>query len=123
MTRLGQNEMNDGQNGATALTRGVELFNAGDYFHAHEVWEDWWRLTTRPEKQTIQGMIQIAVAMHHASTGNLPGAISVMERGLRNLEGAGEVWRGVNLQCLRADTRHALQQLNAQQVPSFQILC
>jgi len=87
---MGQSETERGQNGKTALKQGISLFNDGDYFHAHEVWEDWWRATTHPEKQTIQGMIQIAVAMHHVSTGNLAGATSVMERGLRNLEASAE---------------------------------
>ncbi len=109
-TRMGQGEMNHGQNGLT-LKKGIALFNAGDYFHAHEIWEDWWRATTRPEKRTIQGMIQVAVAMHHAGTRNIAGAISVMERALRNLEDAGEIWRGINLQSLRADLRCVLQQL------------
>jgi predicted metal-dependent hydrolase len=70
---LGQDAMNCGQDGKTALARGVELFNAREFFHAHEVWEDWWRATTRPGKQTIQGMIQIAVAMHHHSRGGTLG--------------------------------------------------
>ena len=112
---MGQGEINDGQNGENALQRGIALFNAGDFFHAHEVWEDWWRATTRPEKQTIQGMIQIAVAMHHATTGNSAGAISVMERGLQNLEVAGDAWRGVNLQLLRAEARLFIKQLKSAQ--------
>ena len=107
--------MNDGQNGENALSRGILLFNAGDFFQAHEVWEDWWRATTRPEKQTIQGMIQIAVAMHHATTGNFAGAISVMERALQNLEAAGDAWRGVNLQLLRRAGRLLIEQLKGGQ--------
>jgi predicted metal-dependent hydrolase len=33
----------------------------------------------------LQGLIQIAVALHHHSTGNLTGCRSLLQRGLRNL--------------------------------------
>ena len=119
---MGQSEINCGQDGETELKQGIALFNAGDYFHAHEVWEDWWRATTRPEKQTIQGMIQVSVAMHHASTGNIAGAMSVMERALRNLEGAAGDWRGLDMARLRADLRHAVGRLRAgEHIMHFQI--
>jgi predicted metal-dependent hydrolase len=119
---MGQDEIERGQDGETALKQGTALFNAGDYFHAHEVWEGWWRATTHPEKQTIQGMIQVAVAMHHASARNFAGAASVIERALRNLESAEEHWRGLHTAQLRADLRHALLQLTAGQgVTHFKI--
>jgi len=121
---MGQSEIKCGQDGGAELKQGIALFNDGDYFHAHEVWEDWWRATTRPEKQTIQGMIQVAVAMHHASTGNITGATSVMGRALRNLEGADGQWRGISITGLRADLRHTLIQLKANEpITHFQIMC
>jgi predicted metal-dependent hydrolase len=99
------------QNGEEWFARGISLFNAQRFFDAHEVWEDWWRATVHPEKQTMQGLIQVAVAMHHHTTGNCDGARSVMERALRNLEGSGNEFRGVNLSRLREDLRTVIQQL------------
>src|SRR3954470_8598595 len=122
-TGVGQDEMNCGQDAKNELRRGLALFNSGDFFHAHEVWEDWWRATTRPGKQTIQSMIQMAVAMHHASTGNWDGAKSVMERALRNLHDAGEMFYGVDLQRLRKDMRHAVTQFEAKElVSNFKVI-
>jgi predicted metal-dependent hydrolase len=53
---------------------GIVLFNRGDYFEAHEVWEDLWMETAGADKKFYQGLIQAAVALCHFSNGNLRGA-------------------------------------------------
>ena len=65
--------------------RGIELFNQRHFYDAHEVWEDVWRESEGPEKKFLQGLIQVAVALHHHSTGNLVGARSLLERARKNL--------------------------------------
>ena len=65
--------------------RGIELFNQRHFYDAHEVWEDVWRESRGPEKKFLQGLIQVAVALHHHSTGNLVGARSLLERARKNL--------------------------------------
>lgn len=43
---------------------GIERFNRGAFFEAHETWEEIWR-STAPEPRTLfQGLIQVAAAMH-----------------------------------------------------------
>jgi hypothetical protein len=55
--------------------RGIKLFNSADYFEAHEVLEDVWRAAPQLEKRFFQGLIQVAVALHHHSQGQaLSGA-------------------------------------------------
>jgi uncharacterized protein len=104
------------------LLQGLALFNARDFFHAHEFWEDLWRETAAPDKQVLQGLIQIAVAMHHYSTANFDGARSVMERALRNLEAAEDPFHGLDMTRLRQDLRRAIEQLNAgAEVTHFEI--
>ena len=44
--------------------RGLDLFNRGDFYEAHEVWEDIWRSTTPEPKDLFQGLIQVAAALH-----------------------------------------------------------
>ena len=82
--------------------RGIELFNQRKFFDAHEVWEDVWRETIGPRKKFLQGLIQVAVAFHHHSTGNVVGACSLMERGRRNLEKYPEHFLGIRVEELRA---------------------
>jgi predicted metal-dependent hydrolase len=87
------------------LNRGLDLFNRGQFFDAHEVLEDIWRalLRTSARKKHLQGLVQMAVAFHHESRGNLRGARSVLDRGLRNLTGAEASFPALDLLRLRAE--------------------
>ena len=53
---------------------GIVLFNRGDFFEAHEVWESLWMETPAPERRFYQGLIQAAVGLCHFGNGNLRGA-------------------------------------------------
>lgn len=114
--------MTDKKNSNAEFEHGVALFNARDFFQAHEVWEDVWRITSLPDKQKLQGMIQIAVAMHHYSTGNREGAKSVIARALQNLAGSDDAFRGVNLVRLREDIERVLRKWKSNEsVAPFQM--
>lgn len=52
---------------------GIAHFNSGEFFEAHEVWEDWWHDTHGHDRRFIQGLIQAAVAIYHAYNGNALG--------------------------------------------------
>ena len=56
---------------------GVVLFNRGDFFEAHEVWEALWMDTSGPEKRFYQALIQAAVGLLHFCNGNLRGALKL----------------------------------------------
>ena len=89
--------------------RGLDLFNRAHFFDAHEALEDVWRSLPRdrPSRRHlrlhVQGMVQLAVAFHHESTGNLVGARSVLERAVRNLNGADSSFPEVDFDRLRAE--------------------
>jgi len=82
--------------------RGIELFNRGEFFDAHEVLEDVWRAAPAHEKKFLQGVVQIAVAFHHYSTGNRVGMKSVLERAIRNLAEDPGRWQVFDLETLVA---------------------
>ena len=65
--------------------RGIRLFNNAEFFEAHEALEDIWRAAPPENKKFLQGLVQVAVAFHHYSTGNRVGMRSVLERAIRNL--------------------------------------
>jgi predicted metal-dependent hydrolase len=46
--------------GSDQLERGRAAFNCGDYFSAHELWEDVWLGLVGDERIFLQGLIQIA---------------------------------------------------------------
>jgi len=80
--------------------RGVRLFNSAQFFEAHEVLEDVWRVAPNAEKKFLQGLIQVAVALHHHSTGNRVGARSLLARSRRNLSGYPDAFGGIDLKPL-----------------------
>ncbi|MBI1900105.1 MAG: DUF309 domain-containing protein [Planctomycetia bacterium] len=54
--------------------QGIELFNACEFFEAHEAWEEVWQDYQGPSRKFYQGLIQSAVALHHFGNGNIRGA-------------------------------------------------
>jgi uncharacterized protein len=77
--------------------RGVELFNGAKFFEAHEILEEVWRAAPQAEKKPLQGLIQIAVAMHHCNRGNRAGARSLLKRAAGNLTGCPKNFAGLQL--------------------------
>jgi len=85
--------------------RGIELFNAGNFFEAHEAWEEIWLAATEPEKTFLQGLIQVAAAFHHYSRGNRKGMESLLEAGLTKLAQFKDGHRGIAVARLRMDAK------------------
>ena len=56
------------------INEGIRLFNEGEYFACHDVFEDLWSEITGPERSFIQGLIHAAVSLFHFEGGNLTGA-------------------------------------------------
>ena len=69
--------------------QGCTFFDAGEYFEAHEVWENLWHVADGPRHSYLQGLIQIAAALHHAKRENLNGARKLLARALGYLEKTG----------------------------------
>ena len=54
--------------------KGIEYFNECEYFEAHEVWEELWADYQGPSRKFYQGLIQVAVCLHHFGNENTAGA-------------------------------------------------
>lgn len=64
------------------LRRGVELFNAGRYWEAHEVWEEAWTPDRHgPDRGFWKGLIQVAAGCLHYTRGNRRGAVNKWRSG------------------------------------------
>lgn len=57
--------------------QGIAFFNDCEFFEAHEVWEDLWKDDQSPSRKFYQGLIQVAVCLHHFGNGNLRGAVKL----------------------------------------------
>lgn len=69
-----------------ARREGIRLFNEGLFWEAHEAWEAIWLVAAPPEKQFVQGLIQVAAAWHHVGRSNRKGATRLASRALARLE-------------------------------------
>lgn len=85
-----------------AFQRGLALFNRGEYFACHEVWEELWLRSDGAEKQFYQGLIQAAVAILHAERGNLRGAVSTWRKARIKLDASPSNHQGIALGEFRA---------------------
>jgi predicted metal-dependent hydrolase len=74
-----------------AIVEGIEHFNAGRFWHAHESWESLWLRAAGEEKEFLRGLIQLAAAYHHVQRGTTSGAarlfVSALERLARSAPG------------------------------------
>ena len=61
-----------------ALAEGLRLYDAGEFFAAHEAWESVWLLAQEPEKMFLQGLIQVTAAFHHLQRNNPLGNCAVV---------------------------------------------
>src|SRR5579872_4451893 len=77
---------------------GIELFNRGEYFEAHEVWEDLWQDCPSCDRRFYQALIQAAVAIYHFERGNYAGAARLARSGKRYMEPFGPDYRGLTVQ-------------------------
>src|ERR1051326_1927978 len=77
--------------------RGIELFNQGKYWEAHEAWEDIWRVSSGERKLYYQGLIQAAAALLHYDRHNLRGTNLCINNALAKLEALRPVYMSLDL--------------------------
>jgi hypothetical protein len=73
----------------SAFDAGARAFDAGAFWAAHEAWEEHWRESTDPAVRLgLQGLIQIAAALHKLVVMGSPDSASrLFEKGLAKLDG------------------------------------
>jgi hypothetical protein len=65
---------------------GIERFNAGEFWDAHEEWEELWLGADTADRAFYQGLIQVAAAFHHHGNGNWSGMRALLDEGCGKLE-------------------------------------
>jgi predicted metal-dependent hydrolase len=75
---------------------GIVLFNRGDFFEAHEVWESLWMETFTDQKKFYQALIQAAVALCHFCNGNVRGATKLYRSSRAYMERYGSPHQGLD---------------------------
>jgi hypothetical protein len=90
---------------------GLRLFNAGEYFEAHEALEIAWNEEKSIIRELYRGILQIAVEYLHVTRGNYQGAVKVYGRSQRWLKDWPEVCRGVEVGKLRNDAETVFREV------------
>jgi hypothetical protein len=81
---------------AAKMRAGRAAFNRGEFFAAHERWEELWLDLRSPTggppslRQRVQGLIQIAAGLHHLQGGRRRPATTLLRRGLAKLTAVHE---------------------------------
>ena len=90
---------------------GLRLFNAGEYFEAHEALEDAWNAEKGQVRELYRGILQIAVVYLHVTRGNYNGAIKVYRRSQRWIKDWPDICRGIYVGELRKDAEAVITEV------------
>lgn len=96
------------------LLLAIRQFNARQWFECHETLEDLWIGEEGETRNFFQGVLQIAVALHHWRNGNYGGAISLLTGGVSYLSKVRDKCMWVDVAQIIADAnrlREALEML------------
>lgn len=85
-----------------ALRETACLWREGLFFEAHERLEGEWRELGGRRRCALQGVIQLAVALHHLGHGNARGAASLVAKGRAHLERDGATLGEVDVRAVLA---------------------
>jgi predicted metal-dependent hydrolase len=96
-----------------ALAEGLQLYDAGEFFTAHEAWESVWLKLPEPEKTFLQGLIQVTAAFHHLQRNNPLGTLLLLQAALRRLERYPAGFGNISVTLLCQDIRERLRTLEA----------
>jgi predicted metal-dependent hydrolase len=103
---------------------GLRLFNAGEYFEAHEALEDAWNAEKGQVRELYRGILQIAVVYLHVTRRNYNGALKVYGRSQRWIRDWPDICRGIHVGELRKDAEaviHEVQRLGMEKISEFDL--
>jgi hypothetical protein len=86
-----------------AIESGIECFNNGRYWEAHEEWEHAWRKLQGAEKAWLQSYILAAGAFFLLQKGRFSPAQRLAQLYFRRREEGCESWLSQRLRCQRLD--------------------
>ena len=94
------------------IFEGINLFNDGDYFAAHDVFEAIWMEEKGESRLFYQGLVQISVACYHLICGNYRGSLNQFKKGTEKLQNYLPVYMNIDLEKLLKEVDHYKTGLN-----------
>jgi len=93
------------------IVEGIRLFDAGEWYEAHEAIEHEWHAERGPVRVLYQGILQIGVGLHHARGGNHRGAVLLLGDGIEKVSRFLPACRGIDTARLVADATRCLAEV------------
>lgn len=83
---------------------GVKMFNKGQYYKQHDLFEEQWVNTEGPVRDLYRAVLQVGVAYYQIERGNYRGALKMLQRSVQWLLVLPDVCQGINVKKLRDDS-------------------
>jgi len=103
---------------------GIQLFNEGSYFEAHDHFEDMWMEAEKSEKDFYQGLVQVSVGSYHLICGNHSGALSQYRKGIVKLEKYKNVEENINLEQFLVEIKPFIEKIimfNSKKISNIEV--
>lgn len=100
-----------GDSPSGAMLRALGEFNRGDWFECHETLEELWIGSEDEPRWFYQGLLQIAVALHHWRSGNYNGALSLLAGGCEYLGRVSPVCQRIEVAVLADEAERFREEL------------
>jgi predicted metal-dependent hydrolase len=107
---------------STLVVKGLEQFNAQEYFEAHETLETAWKTESGPVRELYRAILQVGVAYLQIQRGNYAGARKMFLRTKQWLAPLPDRCQGIDVAQLRRDAlavREHLESLGADRINEF----
>jgi predicted metal-dependent hydrolase len=102
---------------ARLMAEGREAFRRGDFYEAHELWEEVWNEVDDPDRTWIQGLIQVATALHKLARGRDDVCATLLRKALPKLEDAPPSLDEVNVRAAREGAIRTLAAIERGELP------
>ena len=97
---------------------GIFYFNNERFWESHEAFEGVWKKCSGQEKETVQGIILLAVAFGHAQRDELSVGIGMLKRVLKKIETSSSEYHSIDIDRIRNNT---LEMQKANKLTLFEI--
>ena len=84
------------------LLQALDEFNREQWFECHETLEDLWAGSEWEMRDFYQGLLHVAVALHHWRNGNFGGSVSLLKSGSGYLRRVRAACQGVDVEAMVA---------------------
>jgi predicted metal-dependent hydrolase len=108
-------ENDDGLPESPEFWQGIEQFNQHQFYDCHDTLEALWMEAVEPQRSFYQGILQIAVALHHLGNQNFRGAIILLGEGMNRLRHYQPTFAGIHVAHLLERSRRLQTKLQQAQ--------